>query len=156
MESINRINHAHAHSQAPWRVQRQWSSIFLLVVTGFGIIATLYLMVTSQAGIVGREIQDLRSEIIEIEYRNADLQTKLARLTSKDEIEKRAYALRFRPIEPEELEYLYVPGYKTPNGATLANTLELQPSRPNTPPAYTQSLLEWLDESLQAPSKGLR
>ena len=154
MESINRISHA--HSQAPWRVQRQWISVFLLVVIGFGMIATLYLMVTSQAAIVGREIQDLRLEIIEIEHKNADLQTELARLTSKDEIERRAYALRFRPIEPEELEYLYVPGYVTPNGATLATAPELQPSHPSTPPEYTQSLLDWLDESLQAPGRGLR
>jgi len=154
METIHRINHA--HSQAPWRVQRQWISIFLLVVIGFGMIATLYLMVTSQAAIVGREIQDLRLEIIGIEHNNADLQTELAHLTSKGEIERRAYALRFRPIEPEELEYLYVPGYVAPNGVTLASAPELQPSLPNTPSEYTQSLLEWLDEKLQAPGRGLR
>lgn len=154
MESINRINHA--HSQAPWRVQRQWTSVFLLVVLGFGMIATLYLIVTSQAAIVGREIQDLRLEITETEHENADLQTELARLTSKDEIERRAYALRFRPIEPEELEYLYVPGYVTPKGATLATAPELQPSHPSTPPEYTQSLLDWLDERLQTPGRGLR
>jgi cell division protein FtsL len=154
MESINRINHA--HSQAPWRVQRQWISVFLLVVIGFGMIATLYLMVTSQAAIVGREIQDLRLEIIDTELQNADLQTELARLTSKDEIERRAYALRFRPVQPEELEYLYVPGYVTPNGPTLAAAPELQPSPPSTPLEYTQSLLDWLDTSLQAPNRGLR
>jgi len=154
MESINRINHA--HSQAPWRVQRQWISVFLLVVIGFGMIATLYLMVTSQAAIVGREIQDLRLEIVNTELQNADLQTELARLTSKDEIERRAYALRFRPIQPEELEYLYVPGYVTQDGPTLAASLELQLSPPSTPPEYTQSLLDWLDVSLQAPNRGLR
>jgi len=154
MESINRINHA--HSQAPWRVQRQWTSVFLLVVLGFGMIATLYLMVTSQAAIVGREIQDLRLEITETEHQNADLQTELARLTSKDEIERRAYALGFRPIEPEELEYLYVPGYVIPNGATLATAPELQPSPPSIPPEYSQSLLDWLDERLQTPGRGLR
>ena len=154
MESIHQINHA--HSQAPWRVQRQWISVFLLVVIGFGMIATLYLMVTSQAAIVGREIQDLRLEIIDTELQNADLQTELARLTSKNEIERRAYALSFRPIQPEELEYLYVPGYVTSNGATLAAAPELQPSPPSTPPEYTQSLLDWLDTSLQAPNRGLR
>ena len=154
MESINRINHA--HSQAPWRVQRQWTSIFLLIVLGFAMIATLYLIVTSQAAIVGREIQDLRLEVTETEHTSADLQTELARLTSKDEIERRAYALRFRPIEPEELEYLYVPGYVIPNGATLATAPELQPSPPNAPPEYTQSLLDWLDERLQAPGRGLQ
>ena len=154
MEMINRINHA--HSQAPWRVQRQWISVFLLVVLGFGMVATLYLMVTSQAAIVGREIQDLRLDISATELENADLQTRLARLTSKDEIERRAYALSFRPVESEELEYLYVPGYVMPNGAMLATAPELQPSPPGTPQEYTQSLLDWLDESLQSSSRGLR
>ena len=154
MDTINRFNHA--YSQAPWRVQRQWVSVFLLIVLGFGMIATLYLMVTSQAAIVGREIQDLRLEIVDTEHTNADLQTELAHLTSKDEIERRAYALNFRPIEPEELEYLYVPGYVIPDGATLAAAPELQPSLPNTPPEYTQSLLDWLDERLQAPNRGFR
>jgi hypothetical protein len=154
METINRINHA--HSQAPWRVQRQWISVFLLVVLGFGMIATLYLMVTSQAAIVGREIQDLRLDISATELENADLQTRLARLTSQDEIERRAYALRFRPVKPEELEYLFVPGYVMPNGAMLATEPELQPSPPGVPQEYTQSLLDWLDESLQSSGRGLR
>ncbi len=154
MESIHHINHA--HSQAPWRIQRQWVSVFLLIVIGFGVIATLYLMVTSQAAIIGREIQDLRLEIIETEHQNADLQTELAILTSKNEISRRAYALSFRPVKPEELQYLYVPGLVIPNGAILATTPELQPSPPGIPPQYTQSLLDWLDEQLQAPGRGLK
>lgn len=153
MEPVNRFNHA--YSQAPWRVQRQWVSAFLLVVLGFGMTATLYLMVTSQAAIIGREIQDLRLKIIETENKNADLQTELARLTSKYEVERRAYILGFRPADPEEMEYLYVPGYITPKGAVLAATPELQPSTPNIPPEYTQSLLDWLDERLQMPNRGL-
>jgi len=152
--TIHRFNHA--YSQAPWRIQRQWVSVFLLIVLGFGMIATLYLMVTSQAAILGREIQDLRLETIQTEHTNADLKSELARLTAKDEVERRAYALGFRPVEPIEVEYLYVPGYVAPQGATLAAAPELQPSAPNVPPEYTQSLLDWLDETLQTPGRGLR
>jgi len=154
MDTINRFNHA--YSQAPWRVQRQWVSVFLLIVLGFGMIATLYLMVTSQAAIVGREIQDLRLEISQTEHANADLQTKYAQLTAINEIETRAYGLGFRPVDPEEVEYLYVPGYVAPHGASLASVPELQPSAPDIPPEYTQSLLDWLDETLQTPGRGLR
>ncbi len=154
MDTINRFNHA--YSQAPWRVQRQWVSVFLLTVLGFGMIAALYLMVTSQAAIVGREIQDLRLKIIETEHTNADLQTELARLTSKNEVERRAYALGLRPVKPEEVEYLYVPGYTAPKGAMLAAAPELQPSAPSLPPEYTQSLLDWLDERLQNTGRGSR
>ena len=152
MKRVNRFNHA--YSQAPWRLERQWISIFLLIVLGFAMIATLYLMVSSQAAIFGREIQDLRQEIIETEHMNSDLQTELARLTSKDEVERRAYGLRYRPIEAEELDYLYVPGYIMPDEVTLAAALDLQPSPPRIPPEYTQSLLEWIDESIQMASRG--
>lgn len=154
MNTTNRLNHA--YPQAPWRIQRQWVSIFLLIVLGFAMIATLYLMVTSQAAIVGREIQDLRLAIIETEHANADLQTELARQTSSDEMERQARALGFRPVKPDEVEYLYVPGYVAPEAVTLAAAPELQPSAPGTPPEYTQSLLDWLNERLQGPGGGLR
>ena len=154
MNTTNRFNHA--YSQAPWRVQRQWVSVFLLIVLGFAMIATLYLMVTSQAAITGREIQNLRQAIIETENTNADLQTKLAELTSNTEVEQRAYALGFRPVKPEEVEYLHVPGYAAPNGIELASAPELQPSAPDIPPEYTQSLLDWLDERLQSSGGGLK
>jgi cell division protein FtsL len=154
MQRTNRLNHA--YSQAPWRVERQWVSIFLLIVVGFASIATLYLMVTSRAAIVGREIQDLRAAITDTEHANADLQTQLARLTSSNEMEKRAYGLGFRPEKPDEVEYLYVPGYHAPQGAMLAAAPELEPSAPGVPEEYTQSLLDWLDERLQAQGGGLQ
>jgi cell division protein FtsL len=154
MDTTNRLNHA--YSQAPWRVQRQWVSIFLLIVLGFAMIATLYLMVTSQAAIVGREIQDLRLAIINTENTNAELQTQLARLTSSKKMEEQARALGFRPVKPDEVEYLYVPGYVPPKAAELAAAPELEPSPPGTPPEYTQSLLDWLSERLQAPGRGIR
>jgi hypothetical protein len=58
-------------------------------------------------------------------------------------------------VESDELEYLYVPGYVTPDGAVLASAPELQPSAPSTPPEYTQSLLDWLDDRLQTTGRGL-
>jgi len=154
MDTTKRLDHA--YSQAPWRVQRQWVSIFLLIVLGFAMVAALYLMVTSQAAIVGREIQDLRLAIIDTEHTNAQLQTELARLTSSSEMEQRARALGFRPVKSEEMEYLYVPGYVVPKAAELAAAPELEPSAPGTPPEYTQSLLDWLNEHLQAPGRGIR
>jgi cell division protein FtsL len=154
MNTTKRLNHA--YPQAPWRVQRQWVSIFLLIVLGFAMIATLYLMVTSQAAIVGREIQDLRLSIIDTENNNAELHTELARLTSSSEVDKRARELGFRPVKEDEVEYLYIPGYRAPQAATLAAAPELQPSAPGVPPEYSQSLLDWLNELLQGQDGGLR
>ena len=77
-------------------------------------------------------------------------------MTSNNQVEEKAYAMGFHPVKPEELEYLYIPGYVIPKGTMLAAAPELQPSAPDIPPEYTQSLLDWLDERLQTPSRGLR
>jgi len=135
----------HAYKQAPWRIQRQWVSFALLLVLGFAMIASLYLIVTSRAAIVGREIQNLREEIIKTENDNADLQTRLANLTSQANIDQRAYALGYRSLDPEELEYLVVPGFAMPEGARLASPPELQPSPQSLPDEYSESLLDWMD-----------
>jgi hypothetical protein len=154
MDTVDHL--VHAYKQAPWRIQRQWGSAFLLSVLGSAMIATLYLMVTSQAAIVGREIQNLRDKITESERISADLQTELASLTAKNEMEIRAIALGFRSVEPNEIEYLLVPGYVAPKGVVLAKEPELKPNLPSTPPEYTQSLLDWFDEKLQTSPRGLR
>jgi len=138
----------HAYKQAPWRIQRQWVSFVLLFVLGFAMIASLYLMITSRASIIGREIQFLREEITNTEHINADMHTRLASLTSKANIDQRAHMLGYRSVEPEELEYLVVPGFSIPEGAQLANAPELHPSPPNLPAVYTESLLDWMDRKL--------
>ncbi len=149
MDSVHSFSHA--FKQAPWRIQRQWVSLFLSLTLGFAVVAALYLMVTSQATILGRQIQDLREEILVTQYKNADLQTELARLTSQAEIERRAYEMGFRPIQPQEVEYLAVSGYTPPQAALLASTPELRPNTPTLRQEYNQSLLSWLDERLQLP-----
>lgn len=113
------------------------------------MVASLYLMVTSQAALTGRKIQELRKEILKTQYANADLQTELGKLTSRDEIEQRATDLGLRSAQPEELQYLLVPGYKIPQAPFLASVPELRPSAPSVPPEFNQSLLDWLDERLQ-------
>ena len=55
--NIPNVNHyIHAYKIAPWRVQRQWIGNALLMVVALAMISTLYLDVTSQAAIAGREI----------------------------------------------------------------------------------------------------
>jgi cell division protein FtsB len=149
------VNHfTHAYRQAPWRVQRQWAGAFLLGVLALAMISALYLDVTAQAAIVGREIQTLRQETTDIQHSNADLQTRLAILLSTDKMDVRAEAMGFRSVEPGEIHYLIVPGFARPTGVSLAVT---QPPavKPITPTEYTQSLLEWFSEYLQTPASGI-
>ena len=139
----------HAYRQAPWRLQRQWLGGFLLAVLGIAMVASLYLDVTAQAAISGRQIQNLTSDIITLQQGNADLQTKLAELHANSTMETRAQRLGYQPVDPSQIQYIVVPGYVPPEPDILAVAPALRPSAPNIPPQYTESLIEWLQDALR-------
>lgn len=136
----------HAYRQAPWRVQRQWVAAFLLLVIGAAMVAALYLDVTARAAVAGREIQEMRFEIIAIQRANADLETRLAKMTSTAEMERRATELGYRPVQPGELDYVAVPGFFVPEPEILLAAKDIEARQEALPYAYSQSLIEWFDE----------
>ncbi|MGE5250113.1 MAG: hypothetical protein ACM3QS_07835 [Bacteroidota bacterium] len=147
---LDTVNHfVHAYRMAPWRIQRQWIGYFLLFVVASAMVASLYLDVTAQAGIAGREIQDLAVQTTAVQQNSADLQTQLAALTSASVMEQRAQDLGYQEIAPDQMEYVVVPGYVRPQPEILALVPEPGLNAPTIPPEYTQSLLDWLDEKLQ-------
>ncbi|MDP2777922.1 MAG: hypothetical protein Q8O48_09805 [Anaerolineales bacterium] len=149
--NIPNVNHyIHAYKIAPWRIQRQWIGNTLLAVVALAMVATLYLNITSRAAIAGREIQDLTYSITVSQQVSGDLQTLLASLTSASAMDRRASELGFRPMEPDEMEYLIVPGYSAPQSYILASAPHLQLSALTIPPVYNQSLLDWMDEKFSS------
>jgi hypothetical protein len=142
-------NIVHAYRQAPWRIQRQWLGTFLLAVLGIAMVASLYLDVTAQAAISGREIQNLANDTLTVKAGNADLETKLAELTSNGAMEQRARTLGYQPADPAQMEYIVVPGYSAPEARILAVAPPIKPSAPSIAPEYTESLIEWLQQTLR-------
>jgi hypothetical protein len=139
----------HAYRQAPWRVQRQWVGIFLLVVIGTAMVAALFLDVTARTAVTGREIQEMRVQITTIQRETADLQTRLADLTSTVAMERRALALSYRPVQPGELDYVAVPGFVPPEPEILLAAKDASPPTDILPIEYTQSLLEWFEDRIK-------
>ena len=157
MMNIQNVNHLmHAYKVAPWRIQRQWIGAALLVVVVSAMIATLYLDVTSQAAIAGREIQDLNAALTDSQQASADLQTQLAALTSSSVMRRRAFELGFRPMEQIEVEYLVVPGYVAPEPEILSSAALPQLSALSILPEYNESLLDWIAEKMDLSSGGLQ
>jgi hypothetical protein len=139
----------HAYRQAPWRVQRQWIGAFLLAVIGIAMVAALYLDVTARTAVAGREIQEMRVQITNIQRENADLETQLADLTSSAAMEQRALALGYRPVQPGELDYVAVPGFALPEPSILLAADDTAQAAQGLPTEYTQSLLEWFEDRAQ-------
>jgi hypothetical protein len=153
--NIQNVNHlVHAYKVAPWRIQRQWIGAVLLAVVVLAMVATLYLDVTSQAAIAGREIQDLTASTSESRQKSADLETQLASLTSAHVMEQRAVDLGFRPMEAAEAEYLVVPGYSVLKPEILSSVPSLQLSTLTIAPEYNESLLDWMDQKIATSSRG--
>ena len=151
---INVLHLTHAYRQAPWRIQRQWTGAFLVGALILAMISALYLDVTAQAAILGREIQYLQVDTVEIQHTNADLQTRLATLLSKSNMDARARALGYRSSEQGEIHYVIVAGYAQPSGVNLA-VINPPVTVSVTPPEYTQSLLDWIAVYLQTPAAGI-
>ena len=140
-----------AYQQAPWRIQLQWIGLFLLALLLVASVAVIYLSISSNAGTAGRESQILQTKIEDDQRNIADKSSILAYLTSSAQMNKRAAALGFQPVDPGAVTYLVVPGYSPRGTADLApqpGPVMIQP--PLVKPSYTQSLLEWLIEKFSS------
>lgn len=142
-----------AYPNAPWRSQVQAIGVFALAVVVIALLAGVYLGVSVQAATLGRETQEIQLEILELQRSNADLETKLAELTSATRMEKKAEEMGFQQVTSFDLEYLAVPGYHLRSEAELAPP----PARTITdlgsvPPALNQTLFDWIQEKIMEPA----
>ena len=145
----------HAYRQAPWRIQRQWAGLFLLFLLVLAMVSALYLDVTANAAIAGREIQQLRVATTDTQRMNSDMETRLAVLLATRNMEVRARALGFRPSEAGEIHYLLVPGYAQAAGVRLEKIAPPTVAAPGLPTKYTESLIDWLAAFLSNPTDEL-
>jgi hypothetical protein len=149
LQATQSVGHVfHASRQAPWRAQRQWIGGLLLAALGLAMVASLYLDITSQAAIAGRQIQEVSNDIITVQQTNSDLQAHLAELTSADAMEQRAAQLGYQPVDSAKLEYVLVPGFQVPAPDILVAAQTLRPSAASMPPEYSESLIAWLGRRL--------
>jgi hypothetical protein len=143
-----------SYQDVPLRFQKQWISSFLLIVVMLGLVAGLYLTVTSRTAITGREIQNLEADIIVNARINADLQTKIATLLSNHTLEERAQAEGFVQLERDGLEYLVVPGYFPSQGVKMTSPVA-EPDVLSMSPEYSESLLSWIARQMETASAPL-
>jgi len=154
MQNIQRITRA--YSQAPWRKQVHLIVMFMLILIFITLVAGIYLNISARSGEIGRSIQVMEYEINNLELNNEDLRIKLAYITSRPELEKRARALGFRPLNGDEMIYLNVQGYVEPQTPRLAKEPDFNPGiELPLAPEYTQSLFDWIREQIFKPAAPL-
>jgi hypothetical protein len=137
----------YAYQNAPWRTQLQAIGLIALVVVAVGIIAGVYLNITARAAAIGREIQELQIQKLELERTNSDLQTELAVLLSVSSMEARALELGFTPVVIDQITYITVDGFSGRQEVVIAPPpglayLEAEP----LPEAFTTTLFDWMGD----------
>ena len=147
MENVRNITQA--YSQAPWRKQMMFIGLFLLVVIFAALVAGIYLDVTARTATIGREIQLMNTQIETLKITNADLESKLAFMSSMDEMERRARSLGFERREKEQAMFLVVPGYIPRQHIRLAPPPgPVKTVAAALPSVFTESLFDWFERSV--------
>lgn len=152
----NVTRYIHAYKSAPWRIEIQWAGSVSLAVIACIMVGALFLTVSSETAVAGREIQELNAAMIANQQMNTDLQTQLAASTSSSVMVERALELGFRPVVPDEVEYLMVPGYFQRKPEILSSAQTPQMNVQTVPHEYNESLLNWLDERMSMPTRGIQ
>lgn len=145
-----------AYKQAPWRSQVQWVGIFLLTVVAVAAVAGLYLFISGRSAATGRRIQNLESEVAELQRQNNDLQAQLGEISSSQSLYERVDSMDMRPLTPNEALYLEVPGYVPATGPSLAPAPSVTEERtPILLPEFTDTFIEWISSKLKADTQNL-
>jgi hypothetical protein len=140
-----------SYQDIPRRFHKQWITGFLAIVILWSIIAGLYLSVTTQKTIAGRQIQEMQHDIGVIQKINADLQTDIALQLSSERLAKRAKDAGYVPLDVSAVDYIIVPGYVPQQGISLS--APVAPVEDNElPDEYYESLFTWIDRQLEAAS----
>lgn len=138
-----------AFRQAPWRLQVRLTGGVALPVVGLLVVAGMYLTVNAKVAEAGRRVLVLERRREELERTNAQMLTELAQMTSPQRLLERAASMGFQPAQPDEIEYLPVPGWTpppafhapAPPGSGLSTATGLSP-------AFTETWGEWLSRWL--------
>lgn len=145
----SKINFSQAFRQAPWRSQIQFVGLFLLVLVGVLLIASVYLTISGQAASAGLNAYNLNYQRRNLERTIADSKAQLALITSSSVMEKRAKAMGFTPADPDNVVYVVVPGYTGKQTAILAPPPGIAEQQgPVVKSVYRQSLWDWLFQGI--------
>lgn len=133
-----------AYRQAPWRTATQQGVLFLTLAILGASVLWIMVSVTIQAASAGLEIQGLEIDREDLTRQIAGLRTEIANQTSAARMESRAAELGFEQVDPINITYLVIPGYRGREPEIKAPP----PGTTNKPtiikPSYTQSLWEWM------------
>jgi hypothetical protein len=93
-----------------------WGIILILVA----LLGTIYLSQASRIAAVGRRVQILQNDVETLKRNNTNLERQIAEAQSLARLREEAIRLGFVEAQPEDIEYIVIPGYPVMVGDPLA------------------------------------
>lgn len=116
-----------------------WGVILVLAA----LLGTIYVSQASRIASVGRRVQILQNELIELKRQNNDLERDIAAAQALDRLQAEAIRLGFVEADPADIEYIIVPDY--PAELQETDPLAIEPTVTAVPPpAETVREALWL------------
>lgn len=84
-----------------------WGVILLLVA----LLGVIYLTQASRIAAVGRRVQVLQNQLIDLKRENAELERQIAEAQSLETLQETAVRQGFTQALPDDIEYITVPNY---------------------------------------------
>ena len=84
-----------------------WAVVLILGT----LLGTIYLTQASSTATVGRRVQILQNELIELKRENSALEQKIAEAQSLDRLQSEAIRQGFIPANPDDVEFVIVEDY---------------------------------------------
>jgi len=138
-----------AYSNTPWRKQLNILGGFFLVLIVLVVLLISYLIVSSTVVSVGRDLQNAKNKIDELEYVNVSLEEKIASLSTLSKIAHQATEQGFHTARLGEVFFVIVPGFEDSFHASAHPNEEPQvPVIEVNVPEYHQTLVDWLQQEM--------
>ncbi len=129
----------------------------MLVIVLVALVAGLYLYVSAKTVEAGVQIQDLEWEREKTLRRISNMSSNLAFITSASQMESRAKALGFVPVDDGSIVYMVIPGYPGRQTAIMAPPPSpVKITQPLMKPAYKESLWEWFFQGIVTVTENTR
>jgi hypothetical protein len=105
-----------------------WAVVLVLLA----LAGAIYLLQSSRIAAAGRQAQQLRFELNELEQANTDLEREIAAAQTLDRLRSEAEAMGFVPATAADVDYLVIRNYpseeeRSPSGQLPADVAPLEP-----------------------------
>jgi type VI protein secretion system component VasK len=123
-----------------WLTEAQAALGWGVVLVLAALLGVIYLTQASHIAAVGRRVQVLQNQLIELKRENAEIERHIAEAQSLGQLQQEAVRRGFAQANPEDIEYITVPNYPAKTAALEATP---EPTRQPQPP-QTMAEAVWL------------